>query len=241
MDPDDPATATRAYPAFFGVLGRDGRRLAAIGACCLVLLARRRPRPVSSSLVTGADRGPLFPHVGGRAALTGRRVAVDDPARRCMMAEPMVSRPPAVAVGPVHIGERYLFTGLAVAAIWIAAMLSSIFAPDFVSGSRQEHLQVAVWVNLMQAILATAFVLFGPALSTRTGAGDRPFWIAFASMIGVIWLASTAMSVFVGTLVTGTDPTRIPLAALTSPVFATIATAFVAIYTAGSGGSSSGG
>ena len=38
-----------------------------------------------------------------------------------MTTQPMVPHPPAVAVGPVHIGERCLFTGPAVAAIWIAA------------------------------------------------------------------------------------------------------------------------
>ena len=37
------AAALLAYPAFFGILGRDRRRLAAIGACYLVLLARNHP------------------------------------------------------------------------------------------------------------------------------------------------------------------------------------------------------
>jgi len=34
-------------------------------------------------------------------------------------------------------------------------------------------------------------------------------------------------------MVTGTDPTTIPLAALTAPIFASLVTAFASIYVAG--------
>lgn len=59
---------------------------------------------------------------------------------------------------------------------------------------------------------------------------DNYVWVAI-SVVG-IWLAVALASIFSPDLVTGTDPTRVPIAAIIGPIFgafATFAIAFVAL------------
>ena len=46
-----------------------------------------------------------------------------------------------------------------------------------------------------------------------------------------IWTAVTLLSIFAPSYVTGSDPTRIPTAAILSPVVGVIGTGFVAAFT----------
>jgi hypothetical protein len=48
-----------------------------------------------------------------------------------------------------------------------------------------------------------------------------------AVAIASIWLAVALTSIFAPDLVTGTDPTQVPIAAIISPVVGAIATGFV--------------
>jgi hypothetical protein len=59
----------------------------------------------------------------------------------------------------------------------------------------------------------------------------------FVISIAAIWLAIALASIYGPVLVTGTDPTRVPLTALVAPVAGTEATAFVCLYAAVTGGS----
>lgn len=125
-----------------------------------------------------------------------------------------------------------LFAGLApviaVAAIWVATLLFSVFAPDLVSGSQQEHLPIAGLTAWVWAAAATGYVLM--AARFRGEPEDVSRWIGFELSVAVIWAVVALAGIFSPELVTGTDPTRIPLAALIAPVAGAVATGFVALH-----------
>ena len=63
----------------------------------------------------------------------------------------------------------------------------------------------------------------GPTASARAvGAGVA---------ILAIWTAVTVLSIFAPSYVTGSDPTRIPTAAILSPIIGMVGTGFVAVFT----------
>lgn len=138
-----------------------------------------------------------------------------------------------MATNPNAAGSRYLFTGVAVASIWLAVVLASIFAPDMVTGSQHEHLQIAAYADWLWGAFATGFVLLRPAASGVNRA-SRNLWMALTISVGIVWLAVLLVSIFTPQLVTGTDPTRLPVAAMISPIFGVIVTAYICVFVAGS-------
>ena len=134
--------------------------------------------------------------------------------------------------GPARRERSYAPVAVAVAGIWVGMVLATIFAPDMVSGSQQEHLPLASMTDWMWGAVATGLIVFG--FARGRGAAARSVWTGVA--VAAIWLAVAVASIFVPDFVTGSDPTRIPLAAMISPVAGMIATAFLAIFIAGSSG-----
>jgi hypothetical protein len=128
---------------------------------------------------------------------------------------------------------RYWFLGGSVAGIWLAVAAISIFAPDMVTGSEHDRLPVAALGTWFWGASATAFVLLAVA---RAGPGSTQAGSPGLA-IGVlgIWLAVALASIFVPEMVTGSDPTRIPMAALIAPVAGAIGTGFLSVFVAGSG------
>lgn len=127
-----------------------------------------------------------------------------------------LDRPPA----PTVFDTWWL---VAIGSVMIAVLLASVFSPDMVSGSQQEHLPLAaltVWVWGAAAIGYLSFV-------RRDGADP-----AFGLSVAILWAAVAATSIFAPELVTGADPTRIPIAALVAPVVGTIVTGFLALNVA---------
>ena len=118
-------------------------------------------------------------------------------------------------------------TGGALTSIWVAVLLTSVFAPAMVHGSEQQSLPIAALVNWFWGLIASAFVLV-PAL-TRRQAPDHPLWPVLAGTVVVAWVAVTLISIFTPRLVTGSDPTQIPLAAMIAPVVGAFVTACAAI------------
>ena len=59
---------------------------------------------------------------------------------------------------------------------------------------------------------------------------DASVWLGFELSVVVIWAVVALTGIFAPELVTGTDPTRIPLAALVTPVAGLVATGFVALH-----------
>jgi hypothetical protein len=77
------------------------------------------------------------------------------------------------------------------------------------------------------ALAATGYLLM--MLFVR---GDSSMGPSLATAVGVLWLAAALVSILAPELVTGSDPTRIPLAALIAPPAATFGTAAVCILSA---------
>jgi hypothetical protein len=68
------------------------------------------------------------------------------------------------------VRPRFLYTGLAVAAIWLASAAASIWTPDMITGSQHEHIPVAAFSFWLYAAIATAFVLMAASVG---GQGTR--------------------------------------------------------------------
>jgi hypothetical protein len=110
--------------------------------------------------------------------------------------------------------------------IWLAIAVVSVFAPDLVSGSEQQHLPLAAITAWIWGIVATGYL----ALSAAVSSNDEPdSWRSLTLVIGLIWSVAAIVSVFGPDLVTGSDPTRVPLAALIAPPAAGLATGVVCI------------
>jgi len=112
----------------------------------------------------------------------------------------------------------------AVAYLWIVAALVSVFAPDMVTGSEQEHLPIALFTVWIWASVATGFLLMGSRKS------DRVPGLVVGSV--ALWSAVLVTVLAAPDMVTGTDPTRIPLAVFVAPVVAAVTTGFLALSSA---------
>jgi hypothetical protein len=121
-----------------------------------------------------------------------------------------------------------LAPGIAVASIWVPTLLLSVFAPDMVTGSQQEHLPLGGLIAWLWAAAATGYVLM--ATHAREESDDPSRWLGFELSVLTIWVVVALAAIFAPELVTGTDPTRIPLAALVAPIAGLVATGFVALH-----------
>jgi hypothetical protein len=121
-----------------------------------------------------------------------------------------------------------LWTAIGIGGIWIAVLLISLLAPDLVSGSEQQHLPVA------------AFVLLWAMGRLRGNARWQPIWIGLSVATLGIWALATILAITLPEMVTGTDPTRIPFAALFAPPAAAMLTALAgaiaSVFRGGPGG-----
>lgn len=119
----------------------------------------------------------------------------------------------------LHRG-RYWWV-ISVSSVLLAVLFASVFSPDMVTGSAQEHLPMAGFVDWIWAAVAIGYLSF-----VRRDRADMTLGITVA----VLWLAVAVTSIAAPVMVTGTDPTQIPLAALLAPVLGTIVTGFLALH-----------
>jgi hypothetical protein len=120
-------------------------------------------------------------------------------------------------------GSWVVWTLFGIVAIWVAVTLISLFAPDMVSGSEQQHLPVAAFGAWFWGLAATGALVWGMG-RLRGNAARRPFWVGLASATMVIWGVATVLSITLPVYVTGSDPTRLPVGAMVSPVAAFVLT-----------------
>lgn len=132
------------------------------------------------------------------------------------------------------VGYRAAATGIALIAIWLSATLAALYSPDMITGSTHEHMQLAMFVVWPLAAVATGMVLLAAGVNRRGVEAAGP-WAVYALLTAIAWAAAAVASVFVSPMVTGSDPTTIPLAALFGPLFAVLVTAYAGIYVAGAG------
>ena len=113
----------------------------------------------------------------------------------------------------------------AVGVIWLSAAAMSVFSPDMVTGSEQDHLPIAVLTVWLWAAVSTAYILMG----TRTSVVSTA---ALVMGVSVIWIAVAIASIAAPMMVTGTDPTQIPIAVLVAPVVGAVTTGLVVLHQA---------
>jgi hypothetical protein len=117
-----------------------------------------------------------------------------------------------------------LWAAIGIGGIWVAVLLISLLAPDLVSGSQQEHLPVAAFTTWFWGGVGTMVLLWAMG-RLRGSARWQPIWIGLSVVTLGIWALATILAITLPVMVTGTDPTRIPFAALFAPVAAAMLTA----------------
>lgn len=108
----------------------------------------------------------------------------------------------------------------ALAAIWGAAALMAIGAPDLVSGSQHEHLPLALITVWLWAGAASAYALMTPARGSLAG---------WSLGVASLWVATALVAIAAPVMVTGSDPTRIPLAVIIAPPVAAVLTGLLSL------------
>jgi hypothetical protein len=122
--------------------------------------------------------------------------------------------------------NRWLWSGLGVVVVWACAAAMGIWSPDLVTGSAHEHIPliaITVWV---WALFATGLIVMAPALARGD---DLRTWVIYAGLVSVVWVAAAVISIAVPPMVTGSDPTTIPIAGIFSPIVAMAATAYATV------------
>lgn len=125
-------------------------------------------------------------------------------------------------------GSWMAWAAIGLAAIWVAVLLISLLAPDMVSGSEQQHLPIAAFATWFWGLLATGALLWGMT-RLRGTAARRPIWVGLGVATVVIWAIAAVLSITLPVFVTGTDPTRIPIAAMVAPPAAAVVTGLAGI------------
>jgi hypothetical protein len=97
--------------------------------------------------------------------------------------------------------------------------------------NQQEHFPLVAALDWLWAAVATGNVLMtgrasDPDDRTRSGAGS------FVFSMTAVWATTAVASIFAPPLVTGTDPTRIPLVAMLVPLAAMAVTGFICLHAA---------
>ena len=126
---------------------------------------------------------------------------------------------------------RYVVAGLTVASIWLATAAASVWSPVMITGVGHERLAIAAIIDWFPAAIASGLVLM--AFSRRTRGASRSLWLGFLFAIGSIWAAVALVSILSPALVTGSDPTTVPIAVFAAPIGGVIATAFASVFVAG--------
>src|SRR5215213_9841833 len=117
-----------------------------------------------------------------------------------------------------------LWTAIGIGGIWVAVLLLSLLAPDLVSGSEQQHLPVAAFTTWFWGGIGTLVFLWAMG-RLRGRAIWRPAWIGLSVVTLAIWAVAAILGITLPVMVTGTDPTRIPFAAIFAPMAAAMLTA----------------
>jgi hypothetical protein len=117
-----------------------------------------------------------------------------------------------------------LWTVIGIGGIWVAVLLLSLLAPDLVSGSEQDHLPVAAFTTWFWGGLGTLVFLWATG-RLRGNARWQPIWIGLSVVTLGIWAVATTLGITLPVMETGTDPARIPFAAIFAPVAAAMLTA----------------
>ena len=109
----------------------------------------------------------------------------------------------------------------AVTVLWTTVVLCAVFGPDLISGSNHEHLPLVGMTMWLWATIATAYLMMGVRRSDTV--------VTLVVGTSAIWGLVLVTVLVAPSMVTGTDPTTIPFAALLAPVGGAVATGFLAL------------
>jgi hypothetical protein len=125
-------------------------------------------------------------------------------------------------------GSWMLWTALGTAGIWVAVALISLFAPDMISGSEQQHLPIAAFTAWLWGAIGTGFFVWSMG-KLRGSSRWISTWIGVSVATLLVWTVATIIAITAPEFVTGSDPTRIPFAAIFAPMGAVGLTALVGV------------
>jgi hypothetical protein len=125
----------------------------------------------------------------------------------------------------MNTSTRWVSSVAAVAVVWVSSAAMAIWSPDLVTGSAQEHIPIIAMTVWFWALLATGLVVMAPSV----GASGGRTWIVYAGAVSVIWIVAAIVSIAAPPMVTGSDPTTIPIAGLTTAIVAMAATAYATV------------
>jgi hypothetical protein len=97
-----------------------------------------------------------------------------------------------------------------------------------VSGSEQEHLPIAAFTAPLWGLVGTGGFPWAMG-KLRGSASRRPIWIGLAVTTLTVWLVAAILSITLPVVETGSDPTRLPIAAMVTPVAAAVLTVLAGI------------
>jgi hypothetical protein len=117
---------------------------------------------------------------------------------------------------------------LGLGAIWAAVLVISVASPNLVSGSQHERLPIALFATWIWGLAGTIAFLWGMS-KLRGASSRRPLWAGLALSVVVIWTIATIVSVVSPVMVTGSDPTELPLVALGAPIGAALVTTLAGV------------
>lgn len=98
------------------------------------------------------------------------------------------------------------------------------------SGSEQAHLPLAAMHTWIWGLIATIGFLWGMARLRGTAERHRRAR-GLALTVVAIWVGATIASAVLPVLVTGTDPTRLPIGAIAAPIAGALLTIVAAVAT----------
>jgi hypothetical protein len=135
---------------------------------------------------------------------------------------------PAPAKAEADDRSWMIWTLIGLGAIWLAVLAISLWAPDLISGSQQEHLPLALFVTWIWGLVGSIGYLWGMS-KLRGAATRRALWIGLVAFVTVTWGIAAVLSITLPVWETGTDPTRLPLAAIAAPLAAALVTTLASV------------
>jgi hypothetical protein len=127
----------------------------------------------------------------------------------------------ALAQGRGHSIAPLATVGLG--AIWAAVVVISALSPDSVTGSEQQHVPIAAVLTWMWGLVASRSLV--TTLVAQRDHPDRyPGLRLLVAGVAAAWAVAAVVAITAPEIVTGSDPTRIPIWAILAPVASLLVT-----------------
>jgi hypothetical protein len=108
-------------------------------------------------------------------------------------------------------------------AVWAAVIVISLYSPDSVSGIPQEHVPIAAVLTWVWGLMASRSMIT-TLVAQRDHPERQPEVRLLVGGVAMLWFLATILAVFGPEIVSGTDPTRVPIAAILAPIAAMVLT-----------------